>query len=215
MACRRRALRKSHLLPDDPLRIGLAPGTMARAYRRSRRPGRSNRNATASRPHLTIVFTALAVSREAQVRTGVSIKRSSRPYGPCGQQPSAWAASRSSRRRIPDQAQTILEPTTAMTGGGPLIPHGSTERWSRWCADCVSHRHRRGAECGPSQPHDPLAVLQGSSREGSGHVRSSDRHPHIHERDSRRLAACRYCRVPAACRRSPSPRTTLYAPFMS
>ena len=38
--------------------------------------------------HLTIVFTALAVSREVQNRTGLAIRNVTANYDPCGQQPS-------------------------------------------------------------------------------------------------------------------------------
>ena len=44
--------------------------------------------------HLTIVFAALAVSREAQARTGLSINRFSRSSGPCAQPLSPSAPSR-------------------------------------------------------------------------------------------------------------------------
>jgi|SRR6516225_1020098 len=78
--------------------------TFMRCFK-AERPFRMTKSDLAARPvfhrledsiqaHLTIVFAALAVSREAQARTGLSINRFSRSSGPCAQPLSPSAPSR-------------------------------------------------------------------------------------------------------------------------
>jgi hypothetical protein len=59
--------------------------------------------------HLTIVFAALAVSREAQARAGLSINRVSRSSGPCGTATVTTSAQQvTAQPRIPAEARTLL-----------------------------------------------------------------------------------------------------------
>jgi hypothetical protein len=78
------------------------------------------------RSPLTIVFAGLAVSREAQTRTGVSIRGSSRRYDRCGPQPSASATNRSALRHASPTTRKSSSTTSARVvtkigsnGGGP------------------------------------------------------------------------------------------------
>lgn len=60
--------------------------------------------------HLTIVFTALAVSREAQTRTGVSIKKIIQTLRPLRSATVSLGRQQiTAAPRIPDQAQAILD----------------------------------------------------------------------------------------------------------
>ena len=60
--------------------------------------------------HLTIVFTALAVSRQAQARTGVSIKKIVQTLRPLRSATISLGNQQlTAPPRIPDHAQTILD----------------------------------------------------------------------------------------------------------
>ena len=63
--------------------------------------------------HLTIVFAALAVSREAQARTGVSIKKIIQTLRPLRSATISLGTQQiTAPPRIPDQAQAILDDLT-------------------------------------------------------------------------------------------------------
>ncbi|TDO51508.1 DDE family transposase [Kribbella sp. VKM Ac-2527] len=59
--------------------------------------------------HLTIVFTALAVSREVQNRTGLAIRNSSASCGHYGPRPSRSTAPSRHSHRHPHRQQAILD----------------------------------------------------------------------------------------------------------
>lgn len=72
--------------------------------------------------HLTIVFAALAVSRETQARTGLSIRRSCRPCAPSSQRRSPWAVNRSAPRhaspKTPERSSTASWVVTKRCNSG-------------------------------------------------------------------------------------------------
>lgn len=70
--------------------------------------------------HLTIVFTALAVARTAQARTGLTIRRLVRSLRPLR---SATIAVNGAEQTFPPQIPTDLEPVIAALRGGPHVTH--------------------------------------------------------------------------------------------